>query len=239
MLGCVVVDDEPLAVKMLESFVTRTDGLTLMGSWNDPVEALSRIREIRPDIVFLDIQMPDLDGLELARMIPEGTKVIFTTAFKEYAFDSYEVSAIDFLLKPIRYHKFLEAVEKAKEWFTMKNAALAAPAKDDSIFVKVDGDLVKVTLSDILFIEGMKDYVMIRLASQKTPLVTHMTMKAAESLLPQEQFMRVHRSYIVNLDRIGSISSGKDITIGDTFIHVGDAYADDFDKFITPKTLSR
>lgn len=239
MLGCVVVDDEPLAVKMLESFIARTDGLALMGSWNDPVEALSRIKEIKPDVVFLDIQMPDLDGLELAKMIPDGTKVIFTTAFKEYAFDSYEVSAVDFLLKPIRYQKFLEAIGKARQWFDMKNASQSVPAKDDTLFIKVDGDLVKVTLSDILFIEGMKDYVMIRLASTKTPLVTHMTMKAAESMLPQDHFMRVHRSFIVNLDKIGSVSSGRDITIGDTFIHVGEAYAEDFNRFIASKTLSR
>ena len=113
-----IVDDEPLAVKLLESFVAKTPDLELLGSYTDSVEAINAIREKRPQLLFLDIQMPDLNGMELAHMLPEGTKVIFTTAFKEYAFESYEVSALDFLLKPIRYNKFLAAVEKAKGFFS-------------------------------------------------------------------------------------------------------------------------
>ena len=116
-LTCMIVDDEPLAVKMLEDFVSRTPYLRLAASFNDPVLALSTLRESSVDVLFLDIQMPDLDGLNLSRMVPPGTRVIFTTAFKEYAFDSYEVNALDFLLKPIRYHKFLGAAEKARQWF--------------------------------------------------------------------------------------------------------------------------
>ena len=127
-LRTIIVDDEPLAVKMLEGYVARTPSLTLAGSFNDPVQALSEIRALAPEIVFLDIQMPDLDGMELSRMLPPDTRVIFTTAFKQYAFESYEVSALDFLLKPIRYQKFLEAVQKAQEWFQLKEAA-AQPAQ--------------------------------------------------------------------------------------------------------------
>ena len=116
-LSCIVVDDEPLAVKLLESFVAKTPDLELLGSFTDSVEAINAIKEQHPNLLFLDIQMPDLNGMELAHMLPEGTKVIFTTAFKEYAFESYEVSVLDFLLKPIRYNKFITAVEKAREWF--------------------------------------------------------------------------------------------------------------------------
>ena len=123
MLRCVIVDDEPLAVKMLESYVMKTEFLKLVGSWNDPLEALKFIQENKPELAFFDIQMPDLDGLELAAMIPSETKVVFATAFKEYAFDSYGVDALDFLLKPIRYQKFLEAAVKARDWFEMKRAA--------------------------------------------------------------------------------------------------------------------
>ena len=158
-LKCIVVDDEPLAVKMLEGFVERTPFLELAGSFNDPVLALSEIRTLAPELVFLDIQMPDLDGLELSRMLPPRTRVIFTTAFKQYAFESYEVSALDFLLKPIRYQKFLEAAEKAREWFALKEAA-AAPvtsAEKTSVFLKVDGVLRKVELADIQYVEGMKE----------------------------------------------------------------------------------
>ena len=177
-LRCFVVDDEPLAVKMLENFIARTPFLELVASFTDPVLALSEMRTQAPDLVFLDIQMPDLSGMELSRMVPAGTRIIFTTAFKQYAFESYEVSALDFLLKPIRYQKFLEAAEKAREWFALKEAATAsatpaapAPEAKTSTFFKVDGALRKVEYDDILFVEGMKDYVMVFLASQ--PPVFH------------------------------------------------------------------
>lgn len=238
MLRCAIVDDEPLAVKMLENYVEKTDFLTLAGSWNDPVEALKSIRETKPELVFLDIQMPDLDGLELAGMIPEGTKVIFATAFKEYAFDSYGVDALDFLLKPIRYQKFLDAAQKAQEWFNMKKAA-ASSNPDDSIFVKTNRELVKLQLKDILYLEGMKDYVSIHLASQKQPIVTYLSMKAAESLLPSDSFMRVHRSYIVNLSRIDSVNSDNDIVIGDAYIRVSDAYLESLESFISRRLLTK
>ena len=233
-LRCIIVDDEPLAVKMLEGFVARTPFLQLAGSFNDPVLALSEIRAQSPELVFLDIQMPDLDGMELSRMLPPDTRVIFTTAFKQYAFESYEVSALDFLLKPIRYQKFLEAAQKAQEWFALKEAASAPvpSAEKTSVFLKVDGVLRKVELSDILFVEGMKDYVMFHLASVRQPLVTHLTMKAAEDLLPPEQFMRIHRSYILGLEHIASVSPQGDVKVGDALLHVSEGYRPAFDAYL-------
>ena len=240
-LRCIVVDDEPLAVKMLEGFVERTPFLELEASFNDPVEALSAIKERKPDLAFLDIQMPDLDGMELSRMVPADTRIIFTTAFKQYAFESYEVSALDFLLKPIRYQKFLEAAEKAKEWFSMKEAAeggsapASAPApaaEKTSVFIKVDGALRKVDLADILYVEGMKDYVMFKLASAREPLVTHLTMKAVEELLPTQSFMRIHRSHIVNLAQVASVTPSGDIKVGGALLHVSDAYRPAFDEYL-------
>ena len=240
-LRCIVVDDEPLAVKMLEGFVERTPFLELEASFNDPVEALSAIKERKPDLAFLDIQMPDLDGMELSRMVPADTRIIFTTAFKQYAFESYEVSALDFLLKPIRYQKFLEAAEKAKEWFSMKEAAeggsapASAPApaaEKTSVFIKVDGALRKVDLADILYVEGMKDYVMFKLASTREPLVTHLTMKAVEELLPAQSFMRIHRSHIVNLSQVASVAPSGDIKVGGALLHVSDAYRPPFDEYL-------
>ena len=239
-LRCIVVDDEPLAVKMLENFIERTPFLELAGSFTDPVLALSEIRTQAPQLVFLDIQMPDLSGMELSRMIPDGTRIIFTTAFKQYAFESYEVSALDFLLKPIRYQKFLEAAEKAREWFTLKEAATASPTPDapTSTFFKVDGALRKVELSDILFVEGMKDYVMVYLASQRQPLVTHVTMKAMEEMLPAG-FMRIHRSFIVALDKVASVSGTGDVKVGDRLLHVSDAYRDAFDAYLREHSIAR
>ena len=244
-LRCFVVDDEPLAVKMLENFIERTPFLELAGSFTDPVQALSEIRTQAPQLVFLDIQMPDLSGMELSRMIPDGTRIIFTTAFKQYAFESYEVSALDFLLKPIRYQKFLEAAEKAREWFTLKEAASAAPAAaapaveaKTSTFFKVDGALRKVEYDDILFVEGMKDYVMVYLASQRQPLVTHVTMKAMEEMLPAG-FMRIHRSFIVALDKVSSVSGTGDVKVGDRLLHVSDAYRDAFDTYLREHSIAR
>ena len=241
-LRCFVVDDEPLAVKMLENFIERTPFLELAGSFTDPVLALSEIRTQAPQLVFLDIQMPDLSGMELSRMIPDGTRIIFTTAFKQYAFESYEVSALDFLLKPIRYQKFLEAAEKAREWFTLKEAAAATPAAGSetktSTFFKVDGALRKVEYDDILFVEGMKDYVMVYLASQRQPLVTHVTMKAMEEMLPAG-FMRIHRSFIVALDKVSSVSATGDVKVGDRLLHVSDAYRDAFDTYLREHSIAR
>jgi DNA-binding LytR/AlgR family response regulator len=243
-LRCFVVDDEPLAVKMLENFIARTPFLELVASFTDPVLALSEMRTQAPDLVFLDIQMPDLSGMELSRMVPPGTRIIFTTAFKQYAFESYEVSALDFLLKPIRYQKFLEAAEKAREWFTLKEAATAAPTAPvseakTSTFFKVDGALRKVEYDDILFVEGMKDYVMVFLASQKQPLVTHVTMKGMEEMLPAGQFMRIHRSFIVALDKVASVSGTGDVKVGDRLLHVSDAYREAFDAYLREHSIAR
>lgn len=250
-LKCIIVDDEPLAVKLLESFVAKTPDLQLFGSFTDSVEAINAIKEQKPDLLFLDIQMPDLNGMELAHMLPEGTKVIFTTAFKEYAFESYEVSALDFLLKPIRYNKFITAVEKAREWFgnhgdksrdslcTNDHRPVPVIASNEptptTIFLRVDGEYRQVTLSQILYVEGMKDYVMFYLEGQKRPLVTHLTMKAVEDMLPDSQFMRVHRSYIVALDKIRSVDRNDCLYIGEEIIRVTEAYHDKFIQYINSK----
>lgn len=242
LLTCIIIDDEPLAVRLLESFVTKTPDLKLLGSYTDSVEAINAVREQRPQLLFLDIQMPDLNGMELAHMLPEGTKVIFTTAFKEYAYESYEVSALDFLLKPIRYNKFISAVEKAREWFgrsqephteepaAIGNQDVAKPI--NTVFLKVDGEYRQVTLDKILYVCGMKDYVMFYVEGERKPLITHLTMKSVEEMLPTNQFLRVHRSYIVALDKIRSVDRNDCIYIGDEIIRVTDAFKETFNQFL-------
>ena len=233
-ITCMIVDDEPLAVRLLESFVDKTPGLQLLGSYTDSVEAMTALKGGGVDLLFLDIQMPDMNGMELAHMLPPETRVVFTTAFKEYAFESYEVSALDFLLKPIRYNKFIAAVEKARQWYGREPADDATQA--DTIFIKVDGEYRQVPLSGILYVSGMKDYVMFWLEGEKRPLVTHLTMKAVEEMLPAAQFMRVHRSYVVALNKIRSIDRNDCIYIGDEIIRVTDAYRDAFLQFLSKKT---
>lgn len=230
LLSCIIVDDEPLAVKLLESFVAKTPELQLLASFTDSVEAINAVKEQKPDLLFLDIQMPDLNGMELAHMIPPTTRVIFTTAFKEYAFESYEVSALDFLLKPIRYNKFLAAVEKAKQWYEREPSA--DDAKSTSLFIRVDGELRNVTIDNITYVSGMKDYVMFYLDGESKPLITHLTMKAVEAMLPTDRFLRVHRSYIIAVDKIKKIDRNDCIYIGEEIIHVPEGYQQAFHTFI-------
>lgn len=242
ILKCMVVDDEPLAVSLLETFIKRTPGLILLESFTDSVLALSRIKEEKPDLVFMDIQMPDLNGIELSKMLPPETRVIFTTAFREYALEGYSVSALDYLTKPISYQKFLEAAQKARIWFELKNAAEEPsdpPAKTGRYFF-INGDkkiLQKVYFSDITYIEGMKDYVLIHLTSSEEPLVTHGPLKILESVLPKGSFMRVHRSYIVALDKIDSVQPGMNIMIGKTLIHVSNVYESPFLRYLKGRSL--
>ena len=244
-ISCMIVDDEPLAVKLLESFVAKTPDLELIGSFTDSVEAINAIKEQQPNLLFLDIQMPDLNGMELAHMLSVSTKVIFTTAFKEYAFESYEVSALDFLLKPIRYNKFIAAVEKARDWFSHReqvpandnpsSVSIPCGSSDQTIFLKVDGEYRQVALSKILYVCGMKDYVMFYLEDSQKPLITHLTMKSVEDMLPAEQFMRVHRSYIIALNKIRSVDRNDCIYIGNEIIRVTDAFKENFDQYLKSK----
>ena len=227
-MRCIIIDDEPLAVRLLESFIEKTPDLQLLASFTDSIEGAAAIKEGKADLVFLDIQMPDLDGMELARIVPPQTRIIFTTAFKEYAFESYEVNALDFLLKPIRYSKFLAAIDKAREWFSLH-------LQPSTIFIKVDGELRQLPLDSILYVSGMKDYVMFYITDEKRPLITHMTMKAVEEMLPDEHFMRVNRSYVVALQHIRKVDRNDCIYIGDEIIHVTEAYLPAFQAYLTQR----
>ena len=239
-LTCAIIDDEPLAVKLIESYARRIDFIEVSGCFTDSLEAIEALRQDPVDFVFLDIQMPDMDGMEFARSLPENTKVVFTTAFKDYALESYDVSAVDFLLKPIRYDKILRACEKVKERFK----PFENPDKDSAeeldkreIFLRVDGEFKKIDIDKILYVEGMKDYVRFFLENDN-PLITHMTMKSVEELLPETRFMRVNRSYIVALNKIRTIDRNFCIYIGGTMIKVTDQYRDNFEEYLKKHVIS-
>lgn len=229
-LTCMIIDDEPLAVRLLESFVAKTPSLELSGAYTDSVEALARLKEKPVDLLFLDIQMPDMDGLELAKIVTEPTRVIFTTAFREYALEGFEVNALDYLLKPIRFSKFSQAVERAVKWFELNDSPSTTRTH---IFLKVDGELRRVELDDIQYVSGMKDYMLFFLESLPRPLTVHITMKAVEELLPSDLFMRVNRSFIVALNKIRSIDKNNCLYIGNEIIRVTDSYRDAFDEYIS------
>ena len=229
-MTCMIVDDEPLAVRLLESYVEKTPDLELMASFTDSITAINAVKAQKPDLLFLDIQMPNFDGMELAHSLPEETRVVFTTAFKEYAFESYEVNALDFLLKPIRYNKFLAAVEKAKKLYQQPIAP--QPQQSNSLFIRVEGEWRNIAIDKITYVNGMKDYVMFYLDNEPKALITHLTMKAVEEMLPKDKFLRIHRFYIVHVDKIKKVDRNDCVYIGNEIIHIPEGYLPAFKSFL-------
>ncbi len=227
-LRCAIIDDEPLALGLIESYVKKTDFLTLEGCYASAVEAMPQLTEKPVDLLFLDIQMPELSGMEFSRMLPPTTRIVFTTAFEQYALDGYRVNALDYLLKPISYADFMEAARKALQWYELMRQQ---PKERESIFVKSDYKLVQIELRNILYIEGLKDYIKIYEEGVPKPILSLMSMKTMEEQLPASHFMRVHRSYIVRKDKIRVIDRGR-IVFGKTYIPVSDSYKQAFQEFL-------
>ena len=241
-INCAIIDDEPLAAGLLKSYAEKTPFLSLIGTYGSALEAMKELREHPAQLLFLDIQMPELSGIEFAKILPPETKVIFTTAFQQYALDGFKVNALDYLLKPISYDDFLQAANKALSWFEMaananKPAATEQTETERSIFVKTDYKLVQVQFDKILYIEGMKDYVKIFLEDQQYPILSLMSMKSLETTLPASQFLRVHRSYIVNASKIREVERNR-IIFGKTYIPVSDSYKNVFQEFIDKRMLA-
>ena len=236
-ISCIAVDDEPLALGLVCAFIEQTPFLKLAGRYASAVAALRALHE-QPEVqlLFLDIKMPDLSGLELARVLQGGgQRVIFTTAFNQYALEGFRVDALDYLLKPFNYEEFLRAALKARTFFELKAPAApaappAAPLPDDHIYLKVEYQLVRVALADILYVEGLKDYVKVHLASQPRPLLSLTSLRSMEEKLPAAKFMRVHRSYIVGLDHVAAVGRGTLQVRGET-LPVSDGYREAVDAF--------
>ena len=271
-LNCIAVDDEPLALGLVCAFIEKTPFLKLVGRYSSAVEALQGLQDLSVDLIFLDIQMPDLTGIELARVLDRGTgrnnsgkpgpRIVFTTAFNQFAVDGFRVDALDYLLKPFNYEEFLRAATKANAYFelvsraspqadsarpeaaggpqeaagdTGENSSADASRSDASVeylFLKVEYQLVRVAFSDICYIEGLKDYVKVHLVSTPKPLLSLTSLKALEEKLPASRFMRVHRSFIVSLEKISAVTKNT-IQIGQTTIPVSDQYKDTFTQFLS------
>jgi two-component system, LytTR family, response regulator LytT len=236
-IKCLIVDDEPLALSLLEKYVTQTPFLQLEGKCTHAIQALDFINTNQVDLLFLDIQMPDLTGIELGRILKNGPKIIFTTAFEQYALEGFKVNALDYLLKPINYEEFLSAASKAKEWFNVKSTQPSHTEEDiEYIFVKSDYKLVKIILKDVLYFEGLKDYVKIYLEDQPKPVLSLITLKSLESQLPQSRFMRIHRSFIIHLDKIRTVEKGQ-IMINQTLIPLSEQHKTRFNKYLESKSV--
>ncbi|WP_281232987.1 LytR/AlgR family response regulator transcription factor [Flavobacterium gelatinilyticum] len=239
-LKCIAVDDEPLALKLVQTFIEQTPFLELSASCDNAVEAMSLIKEKQPDLVFLDINMPNLTGMELARLLQEQPgltpKIVFTTAYNHYAIEGYRVNAVDYLLKPFSYEEFLRAANKVLQITEeASNNFQTISADDEFIFLKVEYQWVRISLKDILYIESLKDYVKVHLDDNQKAVMSLISLKALEEKLPSAKFMRVHRSFIVALDKINAITKNS-IIIGKTEITVGEQYKETF-KTIVDKWL--
>ena len=228
-LTCAIIDDEPLAVELLESYVRKTPFLELKGAYNGGITALEALKTEPVDLLFCDIQMPELSGME-----------VFTTAFDRYAVEGFRVGAVDYLLKPISYADFLTAANKAFEWFELKRRSVGKPSPAEagpgSIFVKTEYRLRQIELDKILYIEGLKDYVKIYVEDEPRPVLSLISLKTLEEQLPAERFVRVHRSYIVQPSKIRIIERGR-IVFGKTYIPVSDGYKEAFYAFLEARSL--
>lgn len=232
-MNCIIVDDEPLARKAIEILLKNTPHLSLIGTFNNAQTASVFMQKNTVDLVFLDIQMPGITGIELAKTIPPQTLVIFTTAYSEYAIDSYEVDALDFLVKPIETDRFTKAVNKFVVYHNLllnEEKNNLETTEDDFFFVKSDRKYFKINFDDILFIEGLKNYVVIQMETQR--VITKTTLKSISGLLPQKTFFRINKSYIVNTQKITSFDNN-DLFIQSYEIAIGNNYRDTFfEKFI-------
>lgn len=234
ILKCAIVDDEPLALELLASYVKKIPFLELTGKYGNAIEAMNGLNDNPVDLIYLDIQMPELNGLEFARMLPERTRVVFTTAFDQYAIDGYRVNALDYLLKPISYVDFLAAANKALQWFNLIDGQTTAD-EVKSIFVKSDYKLLQIDLDRIKYVEGLKDYVKIYTDDSPRPILSLMNMKAMEQMLPESRFIRVHRSFIVQKGKIREIDRNR-IVFGDVYIPIGDSYKQAFQDFLKSRS---
>lgn len=233
-INCCIVDDEPLALELLERYVEKTDFLELRGKCSSAVEAIKILNKNKIDVLFLDIQMPDINGLEFSKVIDPKIKIVFTTAFDQYAIEGYKVNALDYLLKPISYDEFYTSALKCQS--RILSNSTVEEHKQQFIFVKSEYKQVKIELCNILYIEGLKDYVKIWLKNEAKPILTIMSLKLLEQSL-STNFMRIHRSFIVALDKVTSFEKGQ-VLIGDLVrITVAEQYKKKFNAFLTDNSF--
>lgn len=231
-ITCVILDDEPMAVALLSKYVEKISTLKLVLATTNPFEVLDLIQQSKIDVVFIDIQMPELTGLQMMEMLGNKTKFVITSAYSEYALKGYEHNVVDYLLKPISFERFYKSVQKIETSFTENLTEVVVKTEekqDDFIFVKTDGKLVKISLTDLVFVEGLKDYLYLNLKNEK--LIVLDLMKEFENKLPASDFMRIHKSYIIRLDQIETIERNR-IFIRDKIIPIGDTYKRKFNDWM-------
>lgn len=237
-MRCIAVDDESPALFLIEDNIKRVPYLEFVKSCSNAYEAMEILQKEKIDLIFLDIEMPEISGLEFLQTLPSKPMIILTTAYKKYALEGYKLDVVDYLLKPIAFDRFLKAVNKAHEYYQLKNRESkgSVPQNSEYLFVHADYNLVKITVSDITYIEALKDYIKIYLSGSAKPVITKISMKAIEEKLPPEKYIRVHKSFIVSLDKISSIRKNR-ICIESSEIPLSENYRDSFFKQVDSKNL--
>ncbi len=232
-ISCIAIDDEPLAVKKISAYIQKTPFLELVAECRSAFEAMEIINNRAIQLIFIDINMPDLNGLEFVKSLTDKPYIVFTTAYSEYAVEGFQVDATDYLLKPITYNNFLKAANKVKSLIDLKANSLKESVKTTAshLFVKSEYKLIRIELDDIKYIESQHEYIKIHLINS-APVMTQMSMKTIEEQLPSGRFMRVHRSFIVNLKRISVIERNRIVFDGKVYIPVSDQYREKFQEYI-------
>jgi len=231
-VNTIAVDDEPLALALVTDYIRKTGHLELKGEFDNPLDAMDFLGDHQVDLIFLDIQMPDLSGIDFIRTLLHPPKVILTTAYEKYAIEGFKVNAVDYLLKPFSYHEFIASVQKARHLIELENAALPGIESDRQfLFLKSEYKIRKINYDDILYIEGLKDYIKVYLQCEAKPVLSINTIKSIEQKLPAEHFMRIHRSFIINLSKIKTIERGR-IVFGENLIPVSQPYEEKFQEFL-------
>jgi DNA-binding LytR/AlgR family response regulator len=231
-LKCVVIDDEPLAVDVIARHIEHTPFLTLEQKFTHPVKAFEYLSENNIDILFIDIQMPDISGLDLVKKLEHKPVIIFTTAYDNYALEGYRADAVDYLLKPIDYPEFLKAAEKAKKWIYANNEIVSVKSDKEFLFIKSEYKIIRIELKTIKYVEGMSEYVRIHRDNAKS-IMSLLSLKSLEEQLPEDQFMRVHKSYIINLKKITEIESNIIVCADGFTIPVSKLYKDKFQEYVS------
>ncbi len=236
-LKSIAIDDEPLALRLVSDYISKTPFLELVGAFDNPLDAIEFLADESVDLIFVDIQMPDLTGIEFARTLENVPKIIFTTAYEKYALEGFKLNAIDYLLKPFSYEEFLKAAQKARKQCELEASALPSiEANSQFLFLKSEYKIRRINFNDILYIEGLKDYIKVYTTGEDKPVLSLNSMKSLEQKLPETKFMRVHRSFIVNLDKIDTIERSR-IIFGKTYIPVSDLYKDKFQEYLDKNFL--
>lgn len=241
MIRALAIDDEPLALRQLAAYINKVDFLELAGKCQSAAEAKAVIDKEPIDVLFIDINMPDINGMDFVRSLDVAPLVVFTTAYSEYAVDGYKVNAVDYLLKPFSLDEFKAAADKVKEQYDLRHQEpiVSQVDEDDSLFFKTEHRIVRIKIDDISYIEGMSEYLKIHTDRRQKPVIVLLSMKKLEERLPKSKFMRIHRSYIINLTKIQEVIKNRVIMGEDTNLPVGDLYKDEFSKYIESKFLGK